>query len=304
MHASKDDYLINTLRFVSTKETTQICGTILPESLTSCEIKETKAYQTYLDFATGATPPKIARKFKKPASPQLFIVLVSPLRTLQKVKRVKRPKKKLTKALSSSRRKDEDEEIGINTTSQLYDDVDIRLNELVDTDKGFIQEEVSALEKDVSELKKDDPLKTQVTALVDEHLDVRLGATRDEFMSYLSASITARITEQVKNQLPQILPKEVSNFAPRDRKACVILSHLSSAVLAKEARKGTKSQPKSSGKSVQSEEPEFEVADSYMPQDQEGNLGNDDDEPMKETYNLKRDWFPQTTKTTLRMHSS
>ncbi|GKE35532.1 hypothetical protein Tco_1454854 [Tanacetum coccineum] len=40
---------------------------------------------------------------------------------------------------------------------------------------------------------------------------------------------------------------------------------------------------KSSGKSVQSEEPEFEVSDSDMPQDQEGNLGNNDDEPIKET---------------------
>ncbi|GKC85406.1 hypothetical protein Tco_1141123 [Tanacetum coccineum] len=36
--------------------------------------------------------------------------------------------------------------------------------------------------------------------------------------------------------------------------------------------KGTKSQLKSSGKSFQSEEPVFEVADSDMPQDQEGNL--------------------------------
>ncbi|GKD56388.1 hypothetical protein Tco_1289775, partial [Tanacetum coccineum] len=44
---------------------------------------------------------------------------------------------------------------------------------------------VTTLEKDVSELKKDDPLKTQVTALVDEYLDARLGATRDEFMNYL-----------------------------------------------------------------------------------------------------------------------
>nr|GEU75279.1 hypothetical protein [Tanacetum cinerariifolium] len=35
---------------------------------------------------------------------------------------------------------DEDEEIDF-TTSQLYDDVDIRLNEPVDTDKGFIQKE-------------------------------------------------------------------------------------------------------------------------------------------------------------------
>ncbi|GJR11371.1 hypothetical protein Tco_0794023 [Tanacetum coccineum] len=58
--------------------------------------------------------------------------------------------------------------------------------------------------------------------------------------------------------------------------------------------KGTKSQPKSSRKSIQSEEPEFEVADSDMPQDQEGNLGNDDDEPMKETVS-KRDWFTKPT---------
>ncbi|GKG02091.1 hypothetical protein Tco_0306796, partial [Tanacetum coccineum] len=29
------------------------------------EMKETKAYKTYLGFATGATPPNIARKFKK-----------------------------------------------------------------------------------------------------------------------------------------------------------------------------------------------------------------------------------------------
>ncbi|GJS81934.1 hypothetical protein Tco_0748475 [Tanacetum coccineum] len=68
MHTYNDDYLINTLRFVSAKEATQIYGAILPESLTSPEIKETKAYKTYLGFATGATPPKIARKFKK-ASP-------------------------------------------------------------------------------------------------------------------------------------------------------------------------------------------------------------------------------------------
>nr|GEW91495.1 hypothetical protein [Tanacetum cinerariifolium] len=54
--------------------------------------------------------------------------------------------------------------------------------------------------------------------------------------------------------------------------------------------KGTKSQSKSSGKSVQAEEPEFEVADSDMPQNQEGNLGNDDEEPMRVVAS-KHDWF-------------
>ncbi|GJV48755.1 hypothetical protein Tco_1438967 [Tanacetum coccineum] len=51
---------------------------------------------------------------------------------------------------------------------------------------------------------------------------------------------------------------------------------------AKESQFGSskvdKSQLKTSRKFVQSEEPEFEVADSYMPLDQEKNLGNDDEE--------------------------
>ncbi|GJY86721.1 hypothetical protein Tco_0500747 [Tanacetum coccineum] len=54
--------------------------------------------------------------------------------------------------------------------------------------------------------------------------------------------------------------------------------------------KGTKSQPKSSGKSVQAEEPEFEVADSDMPRDQDENLGKDDEEPKGKVAS-KQDWF-------------
>ncbi|GKA41996.1 hypothetical protein Tco_0734656 [Tanacetum coccineum] len=67
MPTSKDDYLINTLRFVSVKEETQIYDAILPDSLTSPEMKETKAYKTYLGFATGVTLSKKARKVKRPA---------------------------------------------------------------------------------------------------------------------------------------------------------------------------------------------------------------------------------------------
>ncbi|GKB15330.1 hypothetical protein Tco_0849253 [Tanacetum coccineum] len=68
MKTSKDDYLINTLRFVSRKESSKIYGAVLLECLTSPEMKESKAYKTYLGHAIGAIPPKIARKFKK-ASP-------------------------------------------------------------------------------------------------------------------------------------------------------------------------------------------------------------------------------------------
>ncbi|GKB89849.1 hypothetical protein Tco_0962121 [Tanacetum coccineum] len=386
-HTSKDDYLINTLRFVSAKEATQIYGAILPESLTSPEMKETKAYKTYLGFATGATPPKKARKFKKPASPQLSTIPVSPEEPTKKSKRVKRPANKSTKApaggvviretpeMPLSKKKEKmtvEKRKGIDLLSEVAlteeaqfeetprmkgkkvikkeDSGDDKAqsdsekgsdsehetdeNELkfrmkqrllikharLNTDKGFVQKEgtdaemtnvqqgnenleisqviedahvtlstvpqkteyqkqqtptlltvhvlvitesspifttvipqsipsstlpppqssltlppiteatnppsilpnfasgfrfnnrVSPLEKDVSELKKDDPLKTQVTALIDEHLDARLGATRDEFMNYLSTSITARITEQmVKESLEDtILAKESS----------------------------------------------------------------------------------------------
>ncbi|GJS42475.1 hypothetical protein Tco_0567518 [Tanacetum coccineum] len=188
---------------------------------------------------------------------------------------------------------------------------------------------VTTLEKEVDELKRNDPLNTQVTALVDEHLDSRLGATRDEFMSYLSASITARITEQVKNQLPQILPKEVSNFTPPVIQSMVTES-LEHAVLAKESSqpkecydgliksydldkslfstydkvyllkrsrkdkdkdedpfagsyRGLKKRETSKDAEPTKEEPEFKVADSDMPHDQEENPSNDDEEPKGKT---------------------
>ncbi|GJZ40922.1 hypothetical protein Tco_0587808 [Tanacetum coccineum] len=65
MHTSRDDYLINTLRFVSANEVSQIYEARLPKSMTSPEMRETKAYNTFIGYATGAIPPKIARKFKK-----------------------------------------------------------------------------------------------------------------------------------------------------------------------------------------------------------------------------------------------
>ncbi|GJX92063.1 hypothetical protein Tco_0345389 [Tanacetum coccineum] len=47
----------------------KIYGDVIPECLTSPEMKESKAYKTYLDQATGDVPPKIARKFLNASSP-------------------------------------------------------------------------------------------------------------------------------------------------------------------------------------------------------------------------------------------
>ncbi|GJT84238.1 hypothetical protein Tco_1058580 [Tanacetum coccineum] len=98
MHTSRDDYLINTLRFVFANEESQIYGARLPKSMTSPDMRETKAYKTYLGYATRVTPPKMARKFKKLASPKLTIVLASPEEPTKKSKRVKRPANKSTNA--------------------------------------------------------------------------------------------------------------------------------------------------------------------------------------------------------------
>ncbi|GJT09029.1 hypothetical protein Tco_0843491 [Tanacetum coccineum] len=594
MHTSKDDYLINTLRFISRKEASHIYGAVLPECLTSPEMKESKAYKTYLGYATGEVPPKVARKFKKASlSKKESEIVPGDEEPVKKGKRLKTPAKKsaskpatgivireppveekskrkekrkvrkkslrdfhkthpsgsgtITEKLpsvkkiiptitsegtgdklgvpdvtnddssesefeswgndeddsnneqessdESSKQENEseeqesdseqdeesnddqeeeefdqeneseddeiksDEEQGMDdTTNQFDDDADARLEEPTET--GIVQDipqtdaeimsplyvhvhhevprtqaptlltilvsvipesllatptpppiietinplsnlpdfssvfqfndRITALEKDVVDLKKD-PLHTQVTSLVNSHLDTRLGETRQEFINFLSKSLTARIKEQVKDQLPQILPQEVSNFAPpvieklikesRDKVTLVKVSSQpqstyeaassltefelqkilidkieksESYLAAPEHRdcyyslkksydldkdlfysydvyslkrdredkdkdgdlsvgsdrglknrktskdvepttgpkkkdstsgssKGTKSQPKYTGKYVQSKEPVFEVADSDMPQDQTGNLGDNEDEPRDET---------------------
>ncbi|GKD45089.1 hypothetical protein Tco_1269734, partial [Tanacetum coccineum] len=221
---------------------------------------------------------------------------------------------------------------------------------------------ITALEKEVAELKKD-PLHTQVTTLVDEHLDTRLGATREEFMNFLSESLTARIKEQVSSQpqstykaaatltefelkkiLIEKMDKSESHLAASEHKECYdgliksydldeyLFSTYGNVYSLKRCRKdkdkdedpspgsdrglkkrkiskdaepttGTKTKDsmsdsskgtKSYGKSVQSEEPVFEVADSDMPQDQEENLDDNDDEHRKEAAS-RRDWFKKPT---------
>ncbi|GJS71478.1 hypothetical protein Tco_0704319 [Tanacetum coccineum] len=233
MHTSKDDYLINTLRFVSLKEETQIYGAILPESLTSPEMKETKAYKTYLLLTEE--PTRKSKRVKRPAKKKekvdvtrgkgIELLSQVALKEDAQFKEAQRKSKrdfqkthpsgsgaikiipsvtsegtgvklgvpdvteeesskseaeswgndkddsnneqdssgedidqkndmkdKLVKPpsndsddedetkITDKAKGDEDKEIDY-TTSQVYDDVDMRLNEPVDTDKGFVQEE-------------------------------------------------------------------------------------------------------------------------------------------------------------------
>ncbi|GJX88627.1 hypothetical protein Tco_0340641 [Tanacetum coccineum] len=152
-------------------------------------------------------------------------------------------------------------------------------------------------------------------------------------MNFLLESLTARIKEQVKNQLPQILPKEVSNFAPpviknliKESRDKVTLAKVSSQpqssyeaastltefelkkILLNKMEKnkdkdedpsagsdrGLKKRKLSKDAELSTEEPVIEVADLDLPQDQEGNLGDNEDEPRNETAS-RCDWFKKPT---------
>ncbi|GKA85265.1 hypothetical protein Tco_0806919 [Tanacetum coccineum] len=226
-----------------------------------------------------------------------------------------------------------------DTIDQFDDDADARLEEPIETATRIIQDipqtdaeivspldvhiqpiEITVMEKEVVDLKKY-PLHTQVTSLVDSHLDTRLGETREEFMNILSKSVMARIKEQVKDQLPQILtpgndastltefelkkilldkietsesyltaPEHQDCYDDQNRRVkesrkneqiCLTTTGPKKKDSTSRSSKGTKSQPKSTGKSVQSEENQcsrFQIPN--MPTKRSaGNLVDNEDEP-------------------------
>nr|GEV95243.1 hypothetical protein [Tanacetum cinerariifolium] len=71
-------------------------GALIHDEMINQVIKDSKAYKTYLDFATGKTTPKKAKKFKKVASPSRKLSTVLEEEPVVKPKRAKIPTKKYT----------------------------------------------------------------------------------------------------------------------------------------------------------------------------------------------------------------
>nr|GEZ68788.1 hypothetical protein [Tanacetum cinerariifolium] len=63
--------LIGSGNHFNKKRAHAIYGAVIPDGMVNDDIKISKAYKTYLAYATEKVPPKKARKFKKPASPKL-----------------------------------------------------------------------------------------------------------------------------------------------------------------------------------------------------------------------------------------
>ncbi|GKC71517.1 putative nucleotidyltransferase, ribonuclease H [Tanacetum coccineum] len=69
LHTVRDDSLLGTLKFVSKTKDYQKYGELIPDGMINEDIKDSKAYKTYYDFATRKATPKKSRKFKKVSSP-------------------------------------------------------------------------------------------------------------------------------------------------------------------------------------------------------------------------------------------
>ncbi|GJZ03007.1 hypothetical protein Tco_0520968 [Tanacetum coccineum] len=65
MHGVKNDSVLGFMKFISKYEIRQVYGKLIPDVLVSKEMLESKAYKTYLNYATGKVIPKEARKRKK-----------------------------------------------------------------------------------------------------------------------------------------------------------------------------------------------------------------------------------------------
>ncbi|GJT95108.1 hypothetical protein Tco_1090626 [Tanacetum coccineum] len=276
------------------------------------KMKESKAYKTYLGYATGEVPPKA--RLKDTAKSLLLIQqTVSSSKSLPFVDtKFKKEREKEKVDVAHGKGIELLSEVALSEKAQMKEseseswgnDEDDSNNEQESSDESSKQENESEEQESDSEQDEESNDDDQEE---EDHLDTRLGETRQEFMNFLSESLTARIKEQVKDQLPQILPEEVSNFAPPVIEK-LIKESCDEVTLAKRGRKdkdkdedpsagsdrGLKKRKTSKDVEPTTEEPVFEVADSDMPQDQAGNLGDNEDEPRDETA-CRRDWFKKPT---------
>ncbi|GKC02291.1 hypothetical protein Tco_0993901 [Tanacetum coccineum] len=88
--------LLGTLKFVLKTQDYQQYGALIPDEMINQDIKDSKAYKTYLDFATGKETLKKTRKFKKVALPLRKLSHVLEEEHVKKPKRAKKPAKKST----------------------------------------------------------------------------------------------------------------------------------------------------------------------------------------------------------------
>ncbi|GJX49463.1 hypothetical protein Tco_0276308 [Tanacetum coccineum] len=271
LHTVRDDTLLGTLKFVSKTQYYQQYGALIPDEIINQDIKDSKAYKTYLDFATGKATPKKARKFKKVASPLKKLSPVLEEEPVEKPKRAKKPAKKSTTVptagvvirdtpnVSVSKNKaptkvDRGKGMDLLSEAALLEAAQLKKT----LKKSKLEQRVVVLEKELAQLKQVDysaqlleAIKSQIPAMVDAQLSTRLKDSiqktfrsytaefkkrdkdeRKRYIDLVEKFMKDSIKDEVKSQLPRILPKEVSEFATPMIQSTIIES-LENVILAK-----------------------------------------------------------------------
>nr|GEU95001.1 integrase, catalytic region, zinc finger, CCHC-type, peptidase aspartic, catalytic [Tanacetum cinerariifolium] len=96
LHIICNDTLLGTLKFVSKTQDSQKYRALILDYMINQDVKDSKAYKTYYDFATRKATPKKARKFKKVVSPSRKLSPVLEEEPAKKPKRATKPAKKST----------------------------------------------------------------------------------------------------------------------------------------------------------------------------------------------------------------
>nr|GEU68123.1 retrovirus-related Pol polyprotein from transposon TNT 1-94 [Tanacetum cinerariifolium] len=222
-----------------------------------------------------------------------------------------------------------DEDKGMDyTTNQFDNDVDVRLNDLVNNDEGFIQKEGTDAEM-LNVQQGNENLEITLNQVIEnahilpkEVSNFALSMIKSMVIESLKHAVLARESSQPQStyeaaalltefELKKILIDKMdesqSYLTANEHRECYdrliksydlaksLFSTYDKVYSLKRSKKDKdKDEDPFAGsdrrKSVHAEEPELEVADSDMPPNQEENLGNDDEEPKRKvTY--KHDWF-------------
>nr|GEX02297.1 hypothetical protein [Tanacetum cinerariifolium] len=225
MHNSRDDYLINTLRFVPAKEESQIYGALLPKSMTRHEMLDSEHETNENETGSESDQEGNEEEVEDDEKEKDDKFVKTPSISTDDEDGTNDESKVEDKAEG-----DEDKEIDY-TTNQFDDDVNVRLNEPVDTNEWFIQKEGT----DANMIYVHHPTILTIHYSPPPQTTPKPPPTT-EATNPLSLLPNFAFVFQFNNR---ILPKEVSNFAPPVIKSMVTKS-LEHAVLSKES-----SQPKS-----------------------------------------------------------
>nr|GEU71044.1 hypothetical protein [Tanacetum cinerariifolium] len=96
MHTTRDDSLLDTIRFISKHTDTQVYGAIIPKAMKNLALMDSVAYKTYYAISLGAEPTKLRKSQKKSDSAISFEESHSK-KMFAKAKKVAATNPKLTK---------------------------------------------------------------------------------------------------------------------------------------------------------------------------------------------------------------